>query len=265
MNDTQYTTPKNLNARALLHSKYRTNKYPWHSWLFDQYTFADDARIIEFGCGTGDLWFHNRDRIGTGWKITLTDSSEGMLRAAREKLQKDFSNIQFRIENLDTCIPEIKQYSHCIANHMLYHTADRSRALSNIYISLKDGGCLYASTVSENNMREMRDIVTAFTGNRNFEKVNSSIIGSFSLENGFEQIQKYFSEITKAEYEDSLDVTDADDFVNYVISCNDLNPAIEVIKQNRIEAFRKYVNEIIKTEGRIHISKKSGTFIAGKN
>ena len=113
-------------------------------------------------------------------------------------------------------------------------------------------------------MSEMRDLVRQFTGNTNFEEVNTSIIGSFSLENGFGQLQEYFTEIQMVQYEDSLEVTGADDFVNYVVSCNGLNPNICVLEENQIGEFRKYIRDTMSSKGKIHISRKSGTFIARK-
>ena len=59
----QYRTASNLNARIRLHQEFSTNKYGWQRWLFDQFKFMPQSRILELGCGTGNLWLENLDHI----------------------------------------------------------------------------------------------------------------------------------------------------------------------------------------------------------
>jgi len=47
----QYATSKNLDARLALHDWFHTNPQTWSSWLFDQYDFSPNCRILEIGCG----------------------------------------------------------------------------------------------------------------------------------------------------------------------------------------------------------------------
>jgi len=49
----QYSSAKNLNARQAFHIAFSTNKYGWENWIFDQYMFRPNDRVIEFGCGNG--------------------------------------------------------------------------------------------------------------------------------------------------------------------------------------------------------------------
>jgi hypothetical protein len=76
----QYKTPNNVQVRADLHARFSTNPYGFHRWAFDQYEFPEGARILELGCGLGDLWWENRDRILPDWQAALSDFSMGMLR-----------------------------------------------------------------------------------------------------------------------------------------------------------------------------------------
>ncbi len=43
----QYQNAKNLNARIQLHQRFSTNKYGWHRWVFDQFSFPPQSRILE--------------------------------------------------------------------------------------------------------------------------------------------------------------------------------------------------------------------------
>ncbi len=79
LKDEQYRDDSNLRARIELHKRFSTTPQPWHRWVFEQLAFADDADILEVGCGPAELWFQNRERIPEGWRLTLADLSPGML------------------------------------------------------------------------------------------------------------------------------------------------------------------------------------------
>ena len=75
----QYRNASNLNARIDLHQRFSTNKYGWQRWIFDQLDLPLQCRILELGCGPGNLWLENLDRIPESWDIVLSDFSAGML------------------------------------------------------------------------------------------------------------------------------------------------------------------------------------------
>lgn len=75
----QYQDASNLNARIALHQRFGMARVPWHCWVFDQFTLPPDARVLELGCGPGQLWVQNLDRLPSGWHMTLSDFSLGMV------------------------------------------------------------------------------------------------------------------------------------------------------------------------------------------
>src|SRR5205814_7727452 len=82
--DRQYAGGANLRARIELHRRFSTNPEPWQRWVFDRIEAGDDASVLEVGCGVGELWRQNADRIPDGWRLVLADRSPGMVAAARE-------------------------------------------------------------------------------------------------------------------------------------------------------------------------------------
>ncbi|MBN2548278.1 MAG: methyltransferase domain-containing protein, partial [Anaerolineales bacterium] len=83
LSESQYKTPANLQARIILHQRFSTNPYPWQRWVFEQLELQPGMRLLEVGCGPGDLWRENLDRLPPGMRITLGDLSTGMAAAAR--------------------------------------------------------------------------------------------------------------------------------------------------------------------------------------
>jgi 2-polyprenyl-3-methyl-5-hydroxy-6-metoxy-1,4-benzoquinol methylase len=126
----QYKDGSNLSARIRLHQRFSTNRYGQMRWLLDQIRIAEDARVLELGCGTGILW-RGSVEVPRGWRVILTDMSGGMLHETRAHLarlgravtymQADAQSIPFRDESFDAVI----------ANHMLYHVPDIARALES--------------------------------------------------------------------------------------------------------------------------------------
>jgi 16S rRNA A1518/A1519 N6-dimethyltransferase RsmA/KsgA/DIM1 with predicted DNA glycosylase/AP lyase activity len=54
-----------LNARIQFYQRFSTNECSLHRWIFDQFHLSPESQILELGCGTGQLWPENRDRIPT--------------------------------------------------------------------------------------------------------------------------------------------------------------------------------------------------------
>ena len=197
----QYQDASNLNDRIQIHVRFSTNSYRWHPWVFDQIDLPQHALVLELGCGPGWLWKDNLGRIPTGWQITLTDFSPGMLEEARRNLAGDRA---FAFEVVDAqAIPYAdSRFDAVIANHMLYHVPDRARALAEIRRVLKPGGRFYATTIGETHLRELYDLATRF---------DPALIGwgggpahSFRLESGAAQLAPFFDRVAIRRYDDAL-------------------------------------------------------------
>lgn len=142
----QYSNDKNLSIRASLHIKYSTNKKGLVPWLFEFYQFLQNYNILELGCGNGNQWENRIEDLPNGCKLILTDFSDGMIKSAKNKYSK-YNNVAF--EQMD--IQDIKYpdntFDAVIANHMLYHVPDLSKALSEVYRVLKKDGKFYCTTI----------------------------------------------------------------------------------------------------------------------
>lgn len=251
----QYQTANNLNARISLHQRFSTNDYGWFPWLFDRLRFPPQARILELGCGPGDLWRENLGRIPAGWALTLTDQSAGMVVKARQNLVD--SPHLFRCEIVDAqAIPYARdRFDGVLANHTLYHVPDRARALAEIRRVLKPGGAFYASTIGERHLQEIRDLVARF--DPDLSAWGERPDHGFTLENGSAQLAQTFAEIIVHRYDDDLVVTDPDALGAYIFS------GTLDLPNDRRQDFAHFVNEAFqKRDGTFFITKDSGLFEA---
>jgi SAM-dependent methyltransferase len=252
----QYRDASNLNARIRLHVEFSTNKYGWFRWVFDQYELTARASVLELGCGPGDLWIENMDRIPKGWQLTLSDFSPGMLDQAQEKLSIFSHMNKFELIDAQAIPYEDDLFDIVIANHFLYHVPDRSKALSEIRRVLKPNGRFYATTVGANHMKELPELVARFDPENGVFLKSEDI--PFNMENGEAQIREYFSEVEERRHLDALFVSNAHVLVDYIFSGMRLG-----LNASQREDFTAYIHqEMAANGGLIIIHKDSGMFIA---
>ncbi len=255
----QYKNDQNLRARIQLHEQFSTNKYDWQRWVFDHFVMPEQARLLELGCGPGELWVKNLDRIPGGWDITLSDLSPGMLHEAQKNLQDSQHHFSFAIIDAQSIPFSDNHFDAVIANHMLYHIPDRAKALSEIRRVLKEGGHFYAATNGQDHMRELRELLLRFDPDITTPwSLFSPGSLSFWLENGQEELSPYFSHVTLHRYHDGLEVTGAEPLIAYVLS----TPIIDYFDEDKLSQFRKFIQQEIQTQSAIHISKETGLFEA---
>lgn len=254
----QYQNDANLNARIALHRRYSTNPYPFHRWLFEQIELVANARLLEVGCGTGAFWRENLDRIPSGWDVTLTDFSPGMLDSARASLSGSEHPFQFtQADAQDLPFPD-RAFDAVIANHMLYHVPDRPRALGEIARVLTPGGRLYAATNGPKHLVEIEAALSGSDNDASWWREMSDM--PFSLTNGAAQLEAEFSRVELRRYDDGLDIAETEPLVAYVRSTS-RRALLEGGEEARFVAL---VEREIAERGCFHVSKDTGLFIATK-
>jgi SAM-dependent methyltransferase len=250
----QYKNASNLNDRIQLHVRFSTNPYDFQIWVFDQLQLAPDSLVLELGCGPGSLWRRNLARIPSGWQITLTDLSPGMLAEARANLAgaRPFA---FGLADAQALPFDDAAFDAVIANHMLYHVPDRPKAFAQIQRVLAPGGRLYAATNGATALQEIHTLVHDFDPTIGvWARPDTK---DFTLETGSAELSRWFSHVLVHRQENALVVTEAEPLVAYVASMADAN-----LTGARRAEFTRRVEELIALDGAIHITKDTGLFEA---
>ncbi len=248
----QYKTPDNLNARISIHAKYSTNKLGFGNWLFSHYDISPDSKILELGCGTGEMWRSRLDLLDKGICLTLTDLSENMVLSAKNALGEK-TNLSYATADIERIPYKAESFDIVIANMMLYHVPDLKKGLSEVQRVLKNDGYFYCATYGENGIIPFLAALLKEYG------VTDTVNKNFTLQNGYGILSRFFSSVRRFDYEDSLAVTDIDDLLDYIYSLSDMSSV------SNIE--RKTLKEILEKEtvnGVLHIPKEYGMFICRK-
>ena len=253
----QYKDSSNLDARVEIHRRFSTNPYGWFNWVFDTLLkLPANAKILELGSGPAYLWKECSNRIPTGWDITLSDLSSGMVDAAWRNLVVTGRNFKFKEIDAQSIPFEDETFDAVIANFMLYHVPDRPKAIAEIKRVLKPGGHLIAATVGDHHLQEMMEILRKVHISKTWE----SYANPFTLESGLEQLKPFFPKVIMSRYEDNLHVTEIEPMMAYVRSS--LRAAD--LSEDELAKVRVDLENDLKEKGKIFITKDSGLFEAVK-
>ena len=248
----QYANAGNLKARISIHQKYSTNKMGFGNWIFSNYKITHGMKVLELGCGTGDMWKGHEDLMGACSSLVLSDFSEGMLENAKANLGEK-SGLEYRVIDIQNIPFDDESFDVVIANMMLYHVPDMNRGLSEVRRVLKKGGDFYCATFGEHGIMEfLSKALNAYGVEDNANK-------NFTLQNGKEILEPFFSEVRKFDYEDSLAVTNIYDLVEYIYSLSSMTSLSSVPKEEIREVLAKYV-----VNGVLNVPKEYGMFCCKK-
>jgi SAM-dependent methyltransferase len=198
--------------------------------------------VLEVGCGPGDVWRLNADRI-PAIELTLSDLSPGMLDAARAAVGEDAARF---VEADAGSLPfPDGTFDLVVANHMLYHVPDRPQALRGLLRVLRPGGRLVASTNGTGHLAELAGLVGG-NGPRGFER--------FGLEDGAEQLRDAgFGDVTVERFDDALEITDVEPALAYARSFIAFD-----VDDDRLTDVGRRVQEAIARHGSFHVTKSQG-------
>lgn len=220
------------------------------NWIVSNYRIDKGMKVLELGCGTGDMWKNKDGLINLCSKIILSDFSEGMVSTAKNNIG-DFDNVEYKVIDIQEIPYEDETFDVVIANMMLYHVPDINKGLEQVRRVLKKGGVFYCATYGEHGIIEYLSKILSVYG------VEDNINKNFTLQNGYEILNKTFSSVEKLEYVDSLAVTNIDDMVEYIYSLSNMTSLNSVPKQ--------VIRDILMnnaTNGILNVPKEYGMFIS---
>ena len=250
----QYQNASNINARIALHRDYSTNPEGWFHWLFQFLSLSPGMRILELGCGNGDLWTENLDQLPEDVSIVLSDSSEGMVHEVKRKLGSD-DRFSFGVFDMDHIPFADSAFDAVIANHVLFYSPDIDSTLQEIARVMKPKASFYCSTYGHNHMKEITQLVQRF--NPEIRLSSEALYEVFGLENGKHLLSPFFSSVTCYRYEDSIDLHEAEPLISYILSCHGNQNRLLL---NHYKEFSEYVQQEVSSG--FEITKDAGLFIA---
>lgn len=245
----QYASAEKLDIRIELHRKYSLNQEPFGDWILSHYGLEPGMKVLELGCGTGNMWQDAARWLPAEASLILTDFSEGMLDTARQTVPP-LPNIAFRQVDIQQIPYEDNTFDVVIANMMLYHVPDLERALKEVSRVLKPQGRFFCATVGEHGVANwLEETLGHPDGN----------VYPFSLQNGAQKLCRHFAKVEQRTREDGLRVTDVEDLADYVLSMASFSRWRELPRDELRQRLTRQMKD-----GVIAIPKEYGLFICSK-
>lgn len=245
----QYASAANLSTRLSIHSKYSVNKQGFGNWIMSHYRIEKGMRVLELGCGTGEMWRGHEDLIQKCGELILSDFSPGMLETVKAAV-RGYPNVQHLVIDIQD-IPFVdNSFDIVIANMMLYHVPDLAKGLAEVRRVLKDGGTFYCATYGEHGIIEYLSGLLADYG------VQDNIKKNFTLQDGGVHLRQFFTHVQKLEYPDGLAVTDLEDMADYIYSLASMTALSGVPRKEILDILRKNT-----VNGVLYVPKEYGMFI----
>ena len=246
----QYGTTDKLLQRISIHEKYSTNKTGFGPWIVSHYAFPEGCRVLELGCGTGNMWKGQEALIRRCAALYLTDLSEAMVAAVREALGEE-DPLRFAVADIQNLPFPDGSFDAVIANMMLYHVPDLHKGLSEVRRVLRPGGRFYAATYGEHGIVETLCRILAPLG------VQDDTNKHFTLQNGGETLRSFFSCVERQDYPDSLRVTEIEDIIDYLDSL----PSMQSVHRLPRSEIKTHLTAAMR-DGVLELPKEYGLFLA---
>ena len=252
MQSGQYATADTLRTRISIHERYSVNRQDFKDWIFEHYALKPGMRILELGCGNAAMWKKHVDDLPEGCELLLTDLSVGMLEEASRQLGEREHVRYAQVDAMEIPYGDAG-FDAVIANMMLYHVPDIDRALAEIRRVLKTDGWFACATNGEQGIGSfLAEVFADFDASVRMQEIATR----FSLENGTRRLMKHFHSVHMLRRDDALDITDAEDLADYVLS---LTSMAELRALPRAELLRRIESRMIKEH--LLIPKVYGMFL----
>lgn len=244
--DQQYADPSRLLARRAIY-RFAVDAVDLHPWTFAQLDLPARARVLEVGCGIGQLWTGGAGRVPEGWTLVLSDFSPGMLRSARDRLAGP--GFHFELADAAALPHSVGAFDAVIANHVLYYLADPGLAIAECARVLAPDGTLYVTTNGRGHLREL----LALGGDWPEHRTSRLSPDAFDMENGGPQLAAWFCDVSMRRAGGRLEITDPDAVVGYLATLpSPPDP----------EATRRTVAAAIERAGALTVGLDFGLFVA---
>ncbi|MEJ8474155.1 class I SAM-dependent methyltransferase [Roseibium algae] len=216
----QYATSSNFDIRVNFAKKYSTKN--WLGWLAERLPITSSDKVLDVGCGTGNIWLvlsHHEKYPGT---LTLYDKSPAMLSKSTEvlKFMQAKSALTSLVGDAEDLPFEDNSFDTVLALHMLYHVKDQPKAVAEFARVLRPNGKLYLTSNTTRNMKPIFETAYQAFGQSGV-RVDPGA-HAFDPDTAKTLLSPHFQTVDKELFVDVYRVSSQEDVVNFLGSMTEV-------------------------------------------
>ena len=254
----QYQDSEKLAARARLNREHTIAPTPWFAWVGQQLGLKANDDVLDVGCGPGWFWAEMAKSLPQGIKLTLTDSSPGMVKEAVERCRTlPFASVEgVEADAARLPFPD-GSFDKVLAMHMLYHLAEPALGIAQMFRVLKPGGMLAVTTNGAGNMREIHQL-TGVLG----AAAADPAAAAFGLEAAEPAMLARFGNAALIRYPAQMRITSQEDVFLALTSF----PPGDGASEPQLRAFRQAIAQAFQEGGGVlEVTKETGLVVSRKS
>jgi SAM-dependent methyltransferase len=262
LREQEYADDSHLDVRRRTHQLYTLEPVDFGRWTLERLAWHGEERVLDVGCGPGDLLLQMARRH-PGWQALVGfDLSAGMAAQAMERTQGQ--QVRFLMADAQSVPFPDETYDVVMARHMLYHVPDIDRALSEAARVLRPQGRILVTTNSAHTMPEyqalMEGAARRFPGMERRERVTDR----FSVENAPVFLEPYFDAVETHILRGTLRFPSAQPLLEYFASHRSLTMRDDHTDsewQAILDFVRAEVESVTARSGHFDVSKITGAVV----
>lgn len=216
-----YKTPTHYQNRMGTMNYITRNDSLWQ-WLAAQYDLSGTKKLLDIGCGDGEVWENLENKLPADTNIFLGDYSEGMLEASGQRIVSKNYKCHFAYQQMDIChIPFNDHFFDTIFAHLvLYHASSMHQALRELKRVLQPGGVLGIATLSLDACAEIYELIHEIEPRIQPHTYSAP----FAAEVARSVLPKYFSSVTEKIYQADMVFDSSDPIITFLKSLEPFHP-----------------------------------------
>ncbi|MEM1244135.1 MAG: class I SAM-dependent methyltransferase [Pseudomonadota bacterium] len=230
---------------------FATNKLSLWGWIWQHCDLSLAQRILEVGCGTGDFWLHNINRLPRTLRITCTDISKFVLDkfAIRLGLNRQFSLQTMNVKHL---LFAVNQFDIIFAHNILHLLDEPLQALLNLNQALKSQGQFFALVPTTNTHRKLYQLAN--------EIYSSSIFAKLYEFDSIESVlSKEFVIAGKYQYQNEYHIREAAVVVDHIYFMS-MQQGIHLPKAF-FQAYEDRIKQLIEKQGKLIVNGDANLYL----
>ncbi len=251
-----YGSEAGLNTRTTIQDRFGTREEAWFHWVFTHVQLPAGARVLDIGCGSGQMWWQNWQQLPQDAWLLLSDLSPAMVVAARESAPRypEGPQVVYQIGEGEALPLLAGQFDAVMALGVLDHMAEPEKCLAEVQRVLRPGGRFYTSAGGRRHLQELSALVQPFLPDESY----GGDPQRFGLQNGAEILRPWMASVSRFLYEDDLVFEEVGPIVDYVRS---EGRVAEKLGRLKLAGFVEHLKARLAEEGQIRITREKGLFV----